>query len=698
MQARAAEDLKRLVCDGLKKAGLAFDKAEAFVTPRRLTLVVDGLPDKQPDVTEEKRGPRVDAPEKAIHGFLGSVGLTLDQVEKRETGKGEFYFAVIERKGAATADVLANLLPVLIPQIPWPKSMRWSDKPFRWVRPLHNILAIFNGRALKAGFYGLQFRMTTFGHRFLDPGPLTVKSFADYKARLKKAKVLVDPAERKAKILKDAEKRAQKAGLVLKDDPALLAEVTGLVEWPVVLMGRIDAAFMDLWADVLTTVMRHHQKYFALLDRDGNIAPRFIFVADNVARDRGKEIIAGNERVLRARLADAKFFRDQDLSEPLESYVPRLNNLVFHAKLGSVADKTERIAKLARKLAGYANADPSLAERAARLCKADLVTQMVGEFPELQGIMGGRYAYYGPSQEDPAVAAAIKEHYSPLGPNDTCPSAPVSVAVALADKIDSLVGFFAIGEKSTGSKDPFALRRAALGAIRLIIENRLRVPLTKVFRNAAENVRIEVPAVLGATGGRARLNKMDRQRVAADLLDFFADRLKVALKDSGVRHDLISAVFAVRQTQQELLSEVYLLRVLARVEALGKFLDTDDGANLLVAYRRAANIVRIEEKRDGETFQPAVYDPAFAENEELALWNELKRIMDGVRPLLDEEEFGKAMSLFAQLRKPVDTFFDRVTVNVESQALRRNRLCLLAYIVWVMNQVADFSRIEGGER
>jgi glycyl-tRNA synthetase beta chain len=618
MQMRAAEDLRRLVCDGLKKAGLAFDRAEAYVTPRRLALVVDGLPEKQPDVREEKRGPRVDAPEKAIHGFLKSVGLTMDQVEKREMPNGEFYFAVIERKGREIIDPLHEILYRVIWNFPWPKSMRWGDLGLRWVRPLQTILFVFNGTLLpmdipllhpKDEEGGGKFRRslktsnTTVGHRFLAPKPFKVKDFADYKAKLRKAKVMLDGTERRAVIQRDAEKIAGKANLTLKPDAGLLDENAGLVEWPVVLMGRIDEAFMDLWSDVLTTVMRHHQKYFAMLDKDGNIAPRFIFVADNVARDRGKEIIAGNERVLRARLADAKFFRDQDLSEPLESYVPRLNKLVFHAKLGTVADKTERIARLARELAGYANADPGLAERAARLCKADLVTQMVGEFPELQGIMGGRYAYYGSSQEDPAVAAAIKEHYSPLGPNDACPNAPVSVAVALADKIDSLVGFFAVDEKPTGSKDPFALRRAALGVIRLIIENGLRVPLNAVFTEThkqhfhsslfGEQTAEVVVAEMDELDVVEPFRVPEAASVASDLLDFFADRLKVHLREKGVRHDLISAVFAVD-------GEDDLVRLLARVEALGTFLKSDDGENLLVAYKRAANIVRIEEKRDGK--------------------------------------------------------------------------------------------------
>ena len=700
MQARAADDLKRLVTKGLEEAGLTYDKAEAFVTPRRLALVVDGLPDKQPDVTEERKGPRVDAPEKAVQGFLKSVGLTLDQVEKRDTPKGTFYFAVIEKKGQATKEVLANLLPGLIPQIPWPKSMRWSDKQFRWVRPLHNILAIFNGRAIEAGFFGLQFRMTTFGHRFLDPGPLTVKDFADYKAKLAKAKVILDPAERRAIIQREAEKLAGKAKLTLKPDAGLLDENAGLVEWPVVLMGRIDAAFMDLPAEVLTTSMRHHQKYFALLDEDGNLAPRFIFVANTETRDKGRAIVAGNERVLRARLADAKFFWDQDRKRTLESRVTQRSDRIFHARLGSMAEKAERIAGLARGLAGYADADPAPAGRAARLCKADLSTAMVGEFPELQGTMGRYYALNDGEKAD--VADAIAGHYAPVGPNDACPTAPVSVAVALADKIDSLVGFFAIDERPTGSKDPFALRRSALGVIRLILEKGLRVPLLDVFDEAlsatTETIGEAMAAIARKTGvavipeGVLYTSKASgHSLVSEDLLAFIADRLKVHLREKGVRHDLISAVFALD-------GEDDLVRLLARVEALGAFLKSDDGENLLVAYKRAANIVRIEEKRDGKTYANDFKPDLLVAEEERNLAAYLDDATSGAREALAQEDFTGAMSSIARLRRPVDDFFDHVTVNCEEAKLRENRLRLLSRIDATLDQVADFSRIEGGER
>jgi glycyl-tRNA synthetase beta chain len=674
MQGRAAEDLKRLVCDGLKKAGLAFDRAEAFVTPRRLALVVDGLPEKQPDVREEKRGPRVDAPEKAIHGFLKSVGLTMDQVEKRKTGKGEFYFAVVERKGAATADVLPELFNDVFSAFSWPKSMRWGANTQRWVRPLQGILCVFGGEVVGITFGDQHASNMTLGHRFLAPKPFKVKDFADYKAKLAKAKVVLDPAERRALIASEAEKLAGKAKLTLKPDDALLDENAGLVEWPVVLMGRIDAAFMDLPAEVLTTSMRHHQKYFALLDKDGNLAPRFIFVANTETRDKGRAIVAGNERVLKARLADAKFFRDQDRKRTLESRVPDLAGRIFHARLGTVADKAERIAGLARGLAGYADADPALAERAARLCKADLSTEMVGEFPELQGTMGRYYALNDGEKAD--VADAIAGHYAPLGPNDSCPKAPVGVAVALADKIDSLVGFFAIDERPTGSKDPFALRRSALGVIRLIIENGLRLPLAEIFREANR-----LYADSGLTG------HLDPQ----ELLDFFADRLKVHLREKGVRHDLISAVFEVG-------GEDDLVRLLARVEALGDFLATDDGANLLTAYRRAANIVRIEEKRDRARYDGAADETLLSQGQERALFDGLAEARAKSAPALADEKFALAMSALARLRGPVDAFFDHVTVNCEEPALRVNRLRLLSQIRSTLSGIADFSRIEGGER
>ena len=708
MQARAAEDLKRLVTEGLRKEGLDFKSAQAYVTPRRLALVVDGLPNKQPDVKEERKGPKVGSPEPAIKGFLGSVGLeSVDQCEKREVKGKEFYFAVIDKKGLKTEYVLMNILGSTLNRFPWPKAMKWADCNLPWIRPLHNVLAIFQGKAIpfsialkshngkrawgesESNLYEREIPLTanstTTGHRFHAPKPFKVKNFADYKSKLAHDKVVLDAAERRKLIEDQAQKLVKKEKLTLKDDPDLLDEVAGLVEWPVVLMGSIDVEFMDLWKDVLITVMRHHQKYFSVLDAEGNLAPRFVMVANTEAVDGGKSIVAGNERVLRARLADAKFFWDQDRRQPLESYVPLLKDLVFHSRLGSMADKAERIAKLARALAGYVGADPDRAERAGRLCKADLVTQMVREFPELQGVMGGRYAYYALKDgEDTDVAEAIAKHYAPLGPGDACPTAPVSVAVSLADKIDTLIGFFGIFEKPTGSKDPFALRRAALGAIRLIIENKLELPLFNVFLTAEE--------IYPPSYGDKRFTPPP-EILAGDLLSFFADRLKVHLKEQGVRHDLIAAVFAVEVPGEG--GEDDLVRLLARVGALKDFLDSEDGANLLVAYRRAANILRIEEKKDKTSYDGLAEENLLDQDEERDLFERLAAASAESAPAVRDERFSDAMSILARLRPPVDAFFDRVTVNCGQPELRINRLRLLSQIRSTIGGVADFAKIEG---
>ncbi len=679
MQARAADELKRLVTEKLRAGGLAFTRAEAYVTPRRLALVVDGLPEAQPDLKEERRGPRVGAPDQAVQGFLKANGLaSLDQCEQRDTGKGVFWFAVVEKKGGRTADMLPALLAEAIPALPWPKSMRFADQSFRWVRPLHSIIAVFDGAALEGGIdlggARLAFGNTTQGHRFLAPAPITVSGFEAYRARLAAAKVVLDPAERRATIAAQAEKLAAAEGLRVKPDDGLLDEVVGLVEWPVVLMGRIDEAFMAVPPEVLTTSMRTHQKYFSLLTADGALAPRFLVVANTEAKDGGTAIVAGNERVLRARLADAKFFWDQDLKVKLADRVPALRDIVFHARLGTVADKVARVEALAAELAPMSpGADADAVRRAARLAKADLTSGVVGEFPELQGIMGRYYALH--QGETKPVADAIADHYAPLGPNDRCPTAPVSVAVALADKLDTLVGFFAIDEKPTGSKDPFALRRAALGVIRLILENRLRLPLGKVF-GIAHRLFGEQRA---AAAGRFETES---------LLDFFADRLKVALKEQGVRHDLISAVFALG-------GEDDLVRLLARVEALETFLDSDDGANLLTAYKRASNIVRIEEKKDGRSYDGGADAALLSAPEEKTLHAALGPAAAASAQALQREDFGGAMAALARLRKPVDDFFDKVTVNCEDASLRANRLRLLSQIRTTLHGVADFSKIEG---
>jgi len=730
MQKRAADDLQRLVTEGLKKAGLSVGAAQAYATPRRLALVVDGLPLAQPDTREERKGPKADAPEKAIQGFLGSLGLTLDQVERRDTPKGPVLFAVIEHKGRPTAEVLPALIHEAIVGLPWPKSMRWAANAFAWVRPLHGIVAVFDGAPLKgglalgatpgtqpdgggtpvsvgfaadvaeapAGVAVIPFGAVTRGHRFLAPDAFAVTGFADYRDRLREAFVVLDAAERKHLIHERAEALAAAEGLRVKADPGLLDEVSGLVEWPEVLMGRIDAAFMDVPPEVLTTAMRGHQKYFSVEKPDGALAPRFIVVANTRSDDGGARIIAGNERVLRARLSDARFFWDQDRKTALADRVDRLRDRVFHARLGTDHDKMERSRALAAHLAPLVpNANPALCDRAALLCKADLPSGMVGEFPELQGLMGRYYARH--DGENGAVAEAIASHYSPVGPSDQCPKEPVSIVVALADKIDTLVGFWMIDEKPTGSRDPFALRRAALGVIRLVEENGLRLSLLGAFKAARAAYIRQTEAHVRAE--RESGDRVDTETVAAemdrnwsetaldDLLAFFADRLKVHLRDRGVRHDLISAVFALG-------GEDDLVRLMARVDALARFVDSDDGSNLLTAHRRAANIVRIEERKDSVRYiEQAVDSNLLQTGEEKALFATLSETGQTSKRAIEAERFEDAMAALAALRAPVDAFFDTVTVNADEPSLRRNRLRLLSQIEFAMSSVADFSKIEG---
>jgi len=702
MQAKAADDLKRLVEEGLKKAGLEWERCEAFVTPRRLALVIDGLPERQPDVHDERKGPQVGAPEQALSGFLASTGLTLDQCEQRDVKGKLFYFAVIEKKGGTTSAALPGIIDAALHALPWPKSMKWGGGEKRWVRPLHNILALFGGEVLAVTYETVKASQHTFGHRFLSPGPIAVTDFADYRAKLSAAHVLLCPSERRAEIVSQAEKLAEHAGFTLKPDEGLLQEVTGLVEWPQVLMGSIDDEFMDVPAEVLTTTMRVNQKYFTLLNADGSLAPKFIVVANQQAADGGKAIVAGNERVLRARLSDAKFFWDQDLKTPLALRTSQLKNIVFHAKLGTVADKVSRIVALVEQLAPSIGAHKADAIAAAQLCKADLVTGMVGEFPELQGVMGRYYALA--ADESAAVADAIRDHYSPLGPGDACPNAPVSVAVALADKIDTLVGFWTIDEKPTGSKDPFALRRAALGVIRLIIENKLRIKLLDTFVRALklypesalssdyfEKYSI-AEAVERISGQEVTVSDVWRY-IADDLLAFFADRLKVHLKSEGVRHDLIDAVFS--QKNEAGGGEDDLVRLLARVDALGALMGTDDGVNLLAAHKRAANILRIEEKKDGVSYSEAPDPALFALDEERNLFAALASAGAEGQHLAGKERFADAMAALATLRAPLDAFFDAVMVNVDDQDVRKNRLKLLSQILTVTGDIADFSKIEG---
>ena len=675
MQKQAAADLVRLMGEALKANGLEAKNLSTAVGPRRLVVVADGLPKAQPDTIEERKGPQVGAPDQAIQGFLKAAGLnSLAEAEQREMPKGTFYFAVTKKPGRPTAAVVKDIVEGILPQLPWPKSMRWAANPTRWVRPIHAIVCVLDGKVVPVTFAGITGGAATRGHRFMAPDSLTVKNFADYKVQLKKAYVLVDPAERGALIAETLAKLAAAEGLTVKDDPGLLAEVVGLVEWPVPLLGTIDAAFMDVPAEVLTSAMRKHQKYFALTTKQGKLANRFGVIANMASADKGRAIIAGNERVLRSRLSDAKFFWDQDKKRSLESRLPKLEERIFQAKLGTMRDKADRIAALAGYLASPVGAIADDARRAARLCKADLSSEMVGEFPDLQGIMG---RYYALAHNEPAaIANAIAEHYSPLGPNDSCPTAPLSIAVALADKIDSLVGFFAINEKPTGSKDPYALRRAALGVIRIILENKLRLPLVAAFEYA-----------LGSYD--ELVSGMDHEKIAREVLDFFADRLKAHLREKGVRHDLVSAVFSLG-------NEDDLVRLMARVDALASFLTSDDGANLLVAYRRAANIVRIEEKKD-DTSYAADLMPSddLGADEARALHTLVHESHDLLNAQLGQERFADAMAVLARWRKPVDGFFDHVTVNADDASHRRARLKLLATIVKAMNQVADFSKIEG---
>ena len=667
MQARARDDLALLLGQALGQAGLEHKAIRTFATPRRLTAVVDGLPARSPDLREEKKGPRVDAPDSAIKGFLKSAGLSsVDQAERREDKKGAFYVALIEKPGRATAKLVAEIVPDLVRDFPWPKSMRWGSGKFRWVRPLHSVLCLFDGKVVPFEIDGIKSGKETRGHRFMAPGRFAVKGFADYAKKLRAAKIVLDGEERARLILDGARALAKKEKLTLVEDEALLVENAGLTEWPVALMGAFDEDFLSVPPEVLATAMKAHQKCFAL--RKGEkLANRFILVANLEAKGGGKAVVAGNERVIAARLADAKFFFEQDRKVMLPDRVVKLKEITFHEKLGSQYERVQRVWKRAREIAPLVGADPDLAERAAILAKADLVSGMVGEFPELQGVMGRYYAL--DQEEDPAVADAIGAHYKPLGPSDEVPREPVAIAAALADKLDMLVGFWAIDEKPTGSKDPYALRRAALGVIRIVLENGVRLPLLRQFRS------------------HPRGDDNSREETARNLLAFFADRLKGHLKEQGARHDLVDAVFALGGDD--------LLMIVRRVEALGRFLDTEDGANLLVGTERAINILRIEEKKDRVRYDQ-VPDPSLLKRpEEKALAKAVDEVEREAAASVAREDFGGAMSEMAKLRAPVDEFFDFVTVNTQEADLRANRLRLLARVRATTLTVADFSKIEG---
>ncbi|KAB7785079.1 glycine--tRNA ligase subunit beta [Methylorubrum populi] len=710
MQRRAAEDLKKLVTDALVERGFLYEGAKAFATPRRLALHVAGLPARGEAVREERRGPRVGAPEAAVQGFLKSAGLSsLDQATTvTDPKKGEFYLAVIERPGRETLDVLAEILPGIIKSFPWPKSMRWgaaSAQPgsLRWVRPLQSIVATFGPETetpdvVPFAVEGISAGTTTRGHRFLSPEPFEVRRFDDYVPALERADVILDADRRKDIILHDAKDLAFARGLDLVEDEGLLEEVAGLVERPVVLMGSFEERFLEIPAEAIRATIRANQKCFVLRKSGSEeLAPAFLLVSNLVASDGGAAITAGNERVVRARLSDARFFWETDKATKLEDRLPKLDAIVFHEKLGTQGERVARIAALAKDIAPLVGADPALAERAARLAKADLVTEMVGEFPELQGLMGRKYAEL--QGEHPSVAAAIEEHYKPVGPSDRVPTDPVSIAVALADKLDTLVGFWAIDEKPTGSKDPYALRRAALGVTRLILTSHSRIHLIELAKKLVgvfeETISEDsIWRVVATSSEEFATKPFDQEEmlamIASDLLAFFADRLKVYLRDQGARHDLIDAVFALPGQDD-------LLLVVRRVEALGAFLATDDGKNLLAGYKRAANILRIEEKKDGRAYDAAP-DAALAasgEPEERALAEALTATREEASAAVAAEDFSGAMRALSRLRAPVDAFFEKVTVNADDPALRRNRLLLLNALRAATREVAEFSRIEG---
>jgi glycyl-tRNA synthetase beta chain len=727
MQARAAEDLRKLVTDKLVAAGLVYEGAKAFVTPRRLALAVQGIPARQPDLKEEKKGPRVGAPEGAIAGFLKSAGLkSINEAKVQQDKKGDFYLVVIEKPGRAAIEVIGEILPEVVRGFPWPKAMRWGTGRLTWVRPLHSIVATFGPETedpeiVKFSVDGIEAGNTTYGHRFLAPQPIKVRRLDDYVQNLEKAKVVLDAARRAEIILTDGKNLAFAQGLELVEDANLLGEVAGLVEWPVVLMGTFDQAFLQIPPEVIRSTIRANQKCFVLRDaKTDRLAAKFILVANTEATDGGKAIIAGNERVIRARLSDAKFFYETDLKTRLEDRLPKLSGIVFHEKLGSQVERIERIERLARELAPLVGADPAKAERAAKLAKTDLVSEMVGEFPDLQGVMG---RYYGQAQgEDESVARAIEDHYKPQGPSDRVPSEPVSVAVALADKFDTLAGFWAIEEKPTGSKDPYALRRAALGIIRIVLENKLRLRIIPVAESASRPIlarryhislgkdtseeesiasRLIADVLHRWTDSIASTAKQDDphakvpdidavgHELTADMLGFFADRLKVHLREGGARHDLVDAVFSLERQDD-------LLIIVRRVEALADFLETEDGKNLLAGYRRATNIIRIEEKKDNKSYIGAPDARAYKQDEERALAETVGTAKAEAAAALEAEDFTSAMAAIAKLRPFVDAFFDKVTVNVEDDAkLRENRLKLLNEIREATAAVADFSKIGG---
>ena len=670
MQAQAARDLARLARERLAEAGLLPEALTTFAGPRRLTLAAEGLPPAQPDRTEERKGPRVGAPDQAIDGFLRSAGLTRDQLTERDG----VYFAVMARKGRPTPEIIAEMVEAIVRGFPWPKAMTSGASKLRWVRPLRRILCVFDGEIVPFEIDGIPSGDLSQGHRFMgSKQAFRARTFEDYADGLAANFVVLDAAERKARITDAARTLCFARNLELVEDEGLLDEVAGLTEWPAPILGDMDPAFLDLPPEVIRTSMRVHQRYFAVRDPEtGKLAPHFIAVANIAATDGGQTIALGNARVLTARLKDAQFFWENDKAPSADGtsnfdrWLKKLEGVTFHAKLGTMAERVARITALAADVAPLVNVDQYIAEKAAGLAKADLVSGMVGEFPELQGIMGG---YYAREAGLPAeIADAIRDHYKPAGPSDAAPTAPTTVAVALADKLDTLAGFFAIGERPTGSRDPFALRRAALGVIRIVLASGIRAPLRQLFAKAQAPSPIPVD----------------------ELAEFFADRLKVQLRDEGRRHDLVDAVFA--------LGDDDLVRIVARVEALDGFLKTEDGRNLLAGYKRAANILKAEAKKNPAEAEGygAPVDPAlFAAPEETSLHAALGAAAPKVAAELKDERFEAAMAALAGLRAPVDDFFDRVLVNAEDAAVRQNRLRLLSAVQSAMGQVADFSLVAG---
>ena len=669
LQAPAAENLKKLLTHGMVEAGLTYANASAFHTARRLTLVVEGLLDASPTVQEERKGPKVGAPEQAISGFLRGAGLSMDDLEVRDDKKGQVYFAKITKPGRPAAEIVAEVLEATIRTFPWPKSMRWGSGSLRWVRPLQSILCILSNEAevsvVPLEVDGIKSGNQTRGHRFMAPDAFAVRSFEDYETKLKRAKVILRAEERQAAIWQEAETQAFALGHCVVEDAGLLAEVAGLVEWPVVLMGQIDEEFLDLPPEVLKTSMKEHQKFFSVENPKTGRIERFVTVANIEAADQGATILKGNQKVLAARLADAKFFWENDLREAkagMGNWQASLENVTFHNKLGSQAARIKRIAALARDLAPIVGADSDVAEQAALVAKADLSSEMVYEFPELQGLMGRYYAEKAGMSAD--IAAACEAHYSPLGPSDDVPTAPVSVAVALADKLDTLTGFWAIDEKPTGSKDPFALRRAALGVIRLILDNHLTLPLAE------------------------RLAAADAGAGAADLLGFFQDRLKTYLRDRGIRHDVIDACSAMPQSDD-------LALLVKRAEALQGALATDDGENLIQCFKRANNILSQAEEKDGVEYSFGA-DLKYAENEaEKVLFAALDEADQKIQQAMAAQDFATAMAAMATLRGPIDGFFEALKINADSALVRRNRLNLLSRIRAICLSVADLTKVEG---